>query len=63
MRRKLAAGNWKMNGTSAALTELHFLSQAVESIEVELDSLVNNIQWTLCKATCPCSPSTCSRWR
>ncbi|MCP4819104.1 MAG: triose-phosphate isomerase [Shimia sp.] len=28
MRRKLAAGNWKMNGTSAALAELEALSQA-----------------------------------
>ena len=28
MRRKLAAGNWKMNGTSAALAELHALSTA-----------------------------------
>lgn len=28
MRRKLAAGNWKMNGTSAALAELETLSKA-----------------------------------
>ena len=28
MRRKLAAGNWKMNGTSAALEELATLAQA-----------------------------------
>ncbi|MGR3635677.1 MAG: triose-phosphate isomerase [Shimia sp.] len=28
MRRKLAAGNWKMNGTSAALAELEALSAA-----------------------------------
>ncbi|SFK56005.1 triose-phosphate isomerase [Shimia haliotis] len=27
MRRKLAAGNWKMNGTSAALAELEALTQ------------------------------------
>ncbi|WP_085804127.1 triose-phosphate isomerase [Roseovarius albus] len=26
MRRKLAAGNWKMNGTSAALAELEYLA-------------------------------------
>ena len=28
MRRKLAAGNWKMNGTAAALRELHALQDA-----------------------------------
>ena len=28
MRRKLAAGNWKMNGTSAALTELAALAES-----------------------------------
>ena len=35
MRRKLAAGNWKMNGTSAALTELTTLAQAIKDTDVE----------------------------
>ena len=29
MRRKMAAGNWKMNGTSASLSELAKLAQAI----------------------------------
>lgn len=36
MRRKLAAGNWKMNGTSASLAELRSLSDAHVSPGVDL---------------------------
>ncbi|WP_136635181.1 triose-phosphate isomerase [Pseudooceanicola onchidii] len=36
MRRKLAAGNWKMNGTSAALSELTTLSDAHPDPGVDL---------------------------
>ena len=36
MRRKLAAGNWKMNGTSAALSELTALSEAHPEPGVDL---------------------------
>ena len=32
MRRKLAAGNWKMNGTTAALGELDALAPPLASI-------------------------------
>lgn len=36
MRRKLAAGNWKMNGTSAALSELKALTEAHTAPGVDL---------------------------
>ena len=36
MRRKLAAGNWKMNGTSAALGELAALQDAHPDPGVDL---------------------------
>ena len=36
MRRKLAAGNWKMNGLGDALSELQTLAKAHESSAVEL---------------------------
>ena len=36
MRRKLAAGNWKMNGTGAALTELGALAKAHPDPRCEL---------------------------
>ncbi|VAW02614.1 Triosephosphate isomerase, partial [hydrothermal vent metagenome] len=36
MRRKLAAGNWKMNGTSAALSELKTLINAHPSANVDI---------------------------
>lgn len=36
MRRKIAAGNWKMNGTEAALSELTALSQAHQSADCEI---------------------------
>ena len=36
MRRKLAAGNWKMNGTSAALAELQALAEANETAAVDI---------------------------
>lgn len=36
MRRKLAAGNWKMNGTSAALAELKKLSSSFPSSSAEI---------------------------
>lgn len=36
MRRKLAAGNWKMNGTGAALTELEALSSAHPSPGIDI---------------------------
>ena len=36
MRRKLAAGNWKMNGTTAALAELEALAQAFPSPSVDI---------------------------
>ena len=36
MRRKLAAGNWKMNGTRASLTELGALKAIVGSAAVEV---------------------------
>ncbi|WP_037307093.1 triose-phosphate isomerase [Ruegeria halocynthiae] len=36
MRRRLAAGNWKMNGTAAALTELKALAGAFPSASVDV---------------------------
>ncbi len=36
MRQKLAAGNWKMNGTGAALTELEALIRAQDAAKSEL---------------------------
>ncbi len=36
MRRKLAAGNWKMNGTGAALSELQSLDQLHPSSSVDI---------------------------
>ncbi|MDQ7070824.1 MAG: triose-phosphate isomerase [Rhodobacterales bacterium] len=36
MRRKLAAGNWKMNGTSATLTELSGLISAHDTPDVDI---------------------------
>lgn len=36
MRRKLAAGNWKMNGTGSALEELETLSNTHKTAEVEI---------------------------
>jgi len=36
MRRKLAAGNWKMNGTGAALSELEMLARAYPSPSVDI---------------------------
>lgn len=36
MRRKLAAGNWKMNGTTAALSELETLARAFPSPSVDV---------------------------
>ncbi len=36
MRRKLAAGNWKMNGTSAALTEAENLAKSYTSPDIDL---------------------------
>ncbi len=36
MRRKLAAGNWKMNGTSAALSELETLSASYPAPSVDI---------------------------
>ncbi|MFD1341955.1 triose-phosphate isomerase [Litorisediminicola beolgyonensis] len=36
MRRKLAAGNWKMNGTRAALSELDALTVSAEGPEVAI---------------------------
>jgi len=36
MRRKLAAGNWKMNGTSAALAELKALAEANATATVDI---------------------------
>ncbi|TCL09770.1 triosephosphate isomerase [Shimia isoporae] len=36
MRRKLAAGNWKMNGTSAALAELETLAKAAPPAETDV---------------------------
>jgi triosephosphate isomerase len=36
MRRKLAAGNWKMNGTTAALNELEALARAFPSPGVDV---------------------------
>ncbi len=36
MRRKLAAGNWKMNGTTAALSELGALARAFPSPTVDV---------------------------
>ncbi|MEX0328853.1 MAG: triose-phosphate isomerase [Ruegeria sp.] len=36
MRRKLAAGNWKMNGTGAALAELQALSQLHPSPRIDI---------------------------
>lgn len=36
MRRKLAAGNWKMNGTTAALSELEALTHAFPSPTVDV---------------------------
>jgi triosephosphate isomerase (TIM) len=36
MRRKLAAGNWKMNGTAAALSEVEALTAAVPAPRCEM---------------------------
>ncbi|KUJ80149.1 triose-phosphate isomerase [Ruegeria profundi] len=36
MRRKLAAGNWKMNGTSAALSELEALARNFPSSDIDI---------------------------
>ncbi len=36
MRRKLAAGNWKMNGTAAALSELEALARSFPNPSVEV---------------------------
>ena len=36
MRRRLAAGNWKMNGTAASLSEVETLLQAHLSPGVEI---------------------------
>ena len=36
MRRKLAAGNWKMNGTSATLPELKALADAYGTADVDV---------------------------
>ncbi len=36
MRRKLAAGNWKMNGTSAALTQLEQLARQHPAPDVDI---------------------------
>ena len=36
MRRKLAAGNWKMNGTGAALSELQALAVAHATAGVDI---------------------------
>src|SRR5919107_1152780 len=36
MRRRLAAGNWKMNGTAASLSEVESLLQAHLSPKVEI---------------------------
>ncbi len=36
MRRKLAAGNWKMNGTGAALTELDALSDLHPNPDIDI---------------------------
>lgn len=36
MRRKLAAGNWKMNGTSASLTEIAALTTACPDPKVDI---------------------------
>ena len=36
MRRKLAAGNWKMNGTAADLAELEALSRTYPSPSVDV---------------------------
>jgi len=36
MRRKLAAGNWKMNGTTAALSELEALARAFPAPSVDV---------------------------
>ncbi|WP_170398455.1 triose-phosphate isomerase [Ruegeria arenilitoris] len=36
MRRKLAAGNWKMNGTTAALSELEVLARSFPSPTVDV---------------------------
>ena len=36
MRRKLAAGNWKMNGTTAALSELEALARAFPNPTVDV---------------------------
>ncbi|WP_170569993.1 triose-phosphate isomerase [Ruegeria atlantica] len=36
MRRKLAAGNWKMNGTTAALSELEALARAHPSPSIDV---------------------------
>ncbi len=35
MRRKIAAGNWKMNGTAAALSELAALAQQIDPLGPE----------------------------
>ncbi len=36
MRRKLAAGNWKMNGTTAALSELEALARAYPTSSIDV---------------------------
>ncbi|MES0825485.1 triose-phosphate isomerase [Ruegeria sp. SCP11] len=36
MRRKLAAGNWKMNGTTAALSELEALARAYPTPSIDV---------------------------
>ena len=36
MRRKLAAGNWKMNGTTAALAEVEALIAGFSAPECEV---------------------------
>ena len=36
MRRKLAAGNWKMNGLSASLTEIEALTRAHPSPGIDI---------------------------
>jgi triosephosphate isomerase len=36
MRRKMAAGNWKMNGTKAALSELTAVAEASSDLDVDV---------------------------
>ena len=35
MRRKMAAGNWKMNGSRAALSELQAVAQSCAGFDVD----------------------------